>query len=679
MKLKSLLFQLNIGSAIFIPMQKFMRTILFLLPVVTTTFFLIFPDHCRLEISHCIFLVTAGIILLLEIRNFRSSLRFEYAGQVDSMIESSKAWLLFTGILLMQFGFLHEHIYGPYPAASSLYNGVFSHGGYMPYTDNAYFLIGIQAFLKYGHIVSMSLFRPEGMLWSAFICKLTGESVMLYFYFQAILTSVAIFASANILRRLFGWPWVLLFTWLLSGYAGLLQGTFLTELTSLPFALLSLALFIQGWTEQRSAPLFLGVAMLALAFEMRPAVFLFAPFVFILMGWSSGSTTRFKWKAVFISMAIYLSTVMCNRMVIGMLDHPPVAVSNTYGKLYQIYKGSDAWDEANNILPPKEIKDPSLVQLYKQKYVHDLVKKDPLPLVKNYLTRLQSQWKQPQKLFEVINPNMSAATSIILIWLILFGFIIHRGRRRLIVIHAFIICYLATAILSLPFLHAELRVMSVTQPIVVLTFIMALFNAYSIVIAMLHFMLSVSKIRDLGSFQYFGSDTTWHDRYQRFFQCFTFLPAILICLVMLTPLLLDRMRSSIPISLSAIQRSRSDTSVRLFLLDVRDAPRMHFDQIHSQVKLSPLEMPLDRILDKWLVDSSLQDGFYLFNAINHLNFEGRKSFTPHLVISDRVAMGIDMNNLDYLLLEVRSRETGKAPYPVRIIEATRIKDQIQLK
>lgn len=90
-------------------------------------------------------------------------------------------------------------------------------------------------------------------------------------------------------------------------------------------------------------------------------------------------------------------------------------------------------------------------------------------------------------------------------------------------------------------------------------------------------------------------------------------------------------------------------------------------------------MPLDRILDKWLIDSSLQDGFYLFNAINHFNFEGRKSFTPHLVISDRLLMGIDLNNLDALLLEVRSRQTGKDPYPLRIIEATSVKDLVKLK
>lgn len=668
-----------IRSAIFIGMQKSIRAILFLLPVAVTSFFLFFPQYFRLNISHWIFGVTAAIILYAELAKSRSVFRFDYASQRDRLIESSKGWLFFTSILLIQFGSLHEHIFGPFPAANSLYNGVFSHGGYMPYTDNAYFLIGIQAFIKYGYFVSMSLFRPEGMLWSAFIYKLSGESMILYFYLQAVLSSVAIFASAFFLRRLLGWPWVLLYTWLLSGYAGLLQGTFLTELTSLPFALLSLALFIQGWTEQRRSSLLFGVAILAMAFEMRPAVFLFAPFIFLLFGWSSGSTGRFKWKAVFISMVIYLSTVLCNRMVIGMMEHAPEGVSNTYGKLYQIYKGSEAWNEANNILPPKGIKDVNLIHEYRQKYVHQLILSDPIPLVNNYLVRLSKVWMQPQKLFEVIHPGMSLSISILLLTFILLGFIIHRGRRALIMIHGLIVCYLVSAILSLPFLHAELRVMSVTQPIVILAFSLALFNAYSISIAFVLFMLSIKNNRPLASLHFFGSDIPWYDRSNSFIQHFKFLPAILLFFVMVTPLLLDKTRSPIPISLSDKQLKSRDTSDHLFLLDIRHTPRMHFDPMNPQVRLSPPEMPLDRILDKWSIDSSLQDGFYLFNAINHLNFEVKKSFSPQLVISDRLVMGIDLNNVDALLLEVRHRETGKAPYPMRIIEATRVKDQLQLK
>jgi len=653
------------GSAIFIRMHQYIRAFIFLLAAGIIMLFLQFSDRFRLVFSYWIFGATAAIILLFDVRRSIPAYAVIHSHETERRIENRKGWMLFTCILLMQFGFLHEHIFGPDPADSSLYKGVFTLGGYMPYSDNADYLIGVQAFLKYGLTISISVFRPQGMFWSALLYKLAGESMIQFFYLQAIFSSVAIFTSAIILRRLLSWPWVLFFTWLISGYAGLLQGTFLTELTSLPFALLSLSLLIQGWTERRIWPLFFGVAMLALAFEMRPAVFLLPPFIFILIGWSPGTAARFNWKIVFVSMAVYLLTVMCNRKIIQKLDHPPAVISNTYGKLYQIYRGSEYWNEANKIVPEKSLTGPAIAHLYRQQYVHQLIRKDPMPLVRNYLLRLSKTWMQPQKLFEVIHPQMSAGFSIILLSLIFAGFIMHRGKRSMIVIHAMIVSYLAAALLSLPFLHAELRVMSVTQPIVVLTFVMAMFNAYSICTTILQFILYKKSPRHSLYFQSFRSEIPWYDRERNHHKHLTVLAAILVFLVMVAPLMLDSMRSPPRISLQKLQQSTTDTSKRFFLLDVRDAPRMHVDPLNRKVSLSPAEMPIERIQEKWVLDSTLQHGFYLFNAINHLNFMVRHSFNPQLVIPDRLVAGLDLQQVDALLLQGVFKEVRKGGYFVR--------------
>ena len=653
-------------------MLKYVRNILLLHYIGTLVLFLRFPDRLRLDVSQWIFAVTAAIILLVDMKRSFGKCDVLPDAQTERRIENLKVGMLFISIILIQFGFLHEHIFGSDFSTSSIYNGVFTHGGYMPYTDNAQYLTGVQAFLKYGLTISMSVFRPEGMLWPAFIYKLSGESMIIYFYLQAILSSVAIFASAFFLRRLLGWPWVLLFTWLLSRYVGLFQGTFLTELASFPFALLSLALFMQGWAEQRRSSLLFGVAMLALAFEMRPAVFLFAPFIFLLFGWSSGSTNRFKWRAVLVSMVIYLSTALCNRMVIGMMEHAPAGVSNTYGKLYQIYKGSEAWNEVNNVIPPKGIKDVNLVHVYRQNYVHQLILSDPIPLVNNYLARLIKVWMRPQKLFEVIYPGMSLYISILLLSFILLGFIIHKGRRALIMIHGLIVCYIVSAIFSLPFLHAELRVMSVTQPIIILAFVLAIFNAFLLCLSFLRFTQSFIHPPGNYFFASLGADIPWYERGRREFFCLHALAAIFFFFAMITPLLLDITRSPVRVSLQEIQRSTTDSANRLFLLDVRDAPHMHFDPHHRKVSLSPPEMPIERIREKWILDPIMQEGFYLFNAINHLDFKARKSFAIHLVIPDRILTGLNLQQVDALLLEGIKREEWKGDYVIRIYLAKRV-------
>lgn len=653
-------------------MHKYVSPILLLLSLVTILLFLIFPDILRLDVSQWIFAVTAAIILLVDMKRYISKCDVLPDAQMERRVENLKAWMLFSSTILIQFGFIHDHIFGPDFSSSSLYNGVFTHGGYMPYTDNAQYLIGVQAFLKYGLTISMSVFRPEGMYWSAFLFKLAGGSMTVYFYFQAVLSSIAILSAAMSLRRMMTWPWVLLFTWLLSAYAGLLQGTFLTELTSFPFAVISLALLVNGWTESRRSLLIWGVAMLALAFEMRPAVFLFAPFIFILSGCPLGSDRRFQWKTMFLSIAVYMLTVLCNRTIISALEYPPAAISNTFGKLYQIYKGSDAWNEVNNLMPPKGIKDANLVHVYRQNYVHQLILSDPIPLVSNYLARLSNVWMQPQKLFEVIHPGMPSSISILLLSFILLGFLMHRGRRALIMIHGLIVCYMGAAIFSLPFLHAELRVMSVTQPVVILAFVLAIFNLISVCLSVLRNMLSFIHPGISSFFTLLGTHISWYERGSPGLFSLSLPAAILFFFAMTTPLLLDSTRSPLRVSLQEMQRSTTDSANRFFLLDMRDAPHMHFHPHHRKVSLSPPEMPIERIREKWVLDPIMQEGFYLFNAINHLDFKARKSFAIQLVIPDRILTGINLQRVDALLLEVVKKEERRRDYVIRMFLAKRV-------
>ena len=544
----------------------------------------------------------------------------------------------------------------------------------MPYSDNALFLIGVQSFVKYGITVSMSVYRPAGMMWSAFLFKLGGESMMTFFYFQALLSSIGIFGVAVLLRRFLSWPLVLLFTWFISTYTGKLQGTFLTELTSMPFALLSLSMLLYGWTERRTGIMLIGVSLLAVAFEMRPAVFFFPPLLFILLGWSYRHHTRFAWRPFIMAASIYALTVLGNRMIIRMLEYPPPAISNTFGKLYQIYIGSDEWNAVNNLNPPTPLKKAHQLDLFRQEYVHRLILQDPMPLFRNYMSRLSNSFTQPQKLFEVIDPMISKGKSIILLILLAVGIVIHRGSRNMMFMHGLCVCYLLAAVFSFPFLHAEFRVMSVTQSFVILSFLLAINNGWLMVKGLISSILNVFIQHKPDQWWNILTESQWYERPDLNLNSITFLSVIILGVVLVTPLILDNTRAPIRSSLHRSKQyrpSKTDSSLVFFLLDVQHTPRAQYVPQEIQ-PVTPTRMSLQRIQEKWMLDSSLQGGFYLFNAINHDRFTKRRSYSPNLVIPTGVANRLDLDHLGLLMLEGRFKILSKNGYVVRMFLTERI-------
>lgn len=637
-------------------------------------FSIYFPDYFLLDAAKIIATIGSIAIMRLSVR----SASFENSGSsraVNIFSGQISSWILLGILSLTQIAYVNEHVYGTDPASTSLYDGIFTHGGYMPYSDNAHFLVSVQSFLRYGITVSMAVFRPSGVLWSAFLYKLSGESMINYFYLQSFLSSIAIWSLANSLRYFFHWFWVLLFSLFLSRYVGLLQGTFMTELASMPFALMSFSMFMLGWQEKRRFFSFIGLSLLAITFEMRPAVFLLPPLLFLLLGWSSQRDLPFSWKNVFMGMVIYLATMICIRLSIWMLEFPPPSISNTYGKLYQIYKGSEAWNESNNINAGIYGQDPIKMHQYRQEYVHRLILQDPLPLIRNYFSGLIRAIQSPQKIFEVIDPMMSRTAAILLLFLLLSGFFIHQGKRPIILLHAAVVFYFIAAILSLPLLHAEFRVMSVTQPIVVILFVMAMNNLW---IIFRHIYVIIAPLLGLGNINKsvnisleFRDYTLSSDRLKPLLT----ISMMLILLILFAPIIIDKTRPESThnlISKEYTSKVPTDTSHRYFLVDVKNSPRMRFVKHEIPVSTSPAEMPLSRIKDRWPLDSTMRDGFHLLNALNHIDFPEKRYHATQLVIPDHLVSGYNLDKSDALLLEVVKINVSNGPYIFRYHLAKRI-------
>jgi hypothetical protein len=654
-------------------MKKASQVFLVTLMIGVITLFLYFPSYFRLDFSHTFFGTVAALILIY---NAYKLLNVRQAADLTAVSQSREGYqtlMLFTAALCFQFGSINENIFGSDPTRASLYDGFFTNGGYMPNSDSAHYLISIQAFLSYGMTVSLSEFRPLATFWSAFLYKISGESMILYFYLQAFLSAIGICASAMALRRYLAWGWVLLFTWFLSTYVGLLQGTFLTELTSMPFALLSFSLLLYGWFIERKSMALIGVSMLALTFEMRPAVFFFPPILFLLYSLLSYRTTRFRWKPFFVAMMIYLATSISCRIFIKMLSFPPTSISNTYGKLYQIYQGSDAWDEVNNLYPKTRVLSQEILNEYRQEYVYKLIRQNPIPLIKNYLVLLKKSLDHPNKLFEVINPMISKQMSILLLSSILTGIFIHKANRFRRLLHYLVLGYLLSVFFSLPFLHAELRVMSATQVLFILAYVLSLGNIWLITIRLMK-MIPFFDVR-YQKYDPYNYERQSNNRDMQFARTITVSSFMILVLVMISPLIIDKIRPPLRQSLVKLQDVKQYTRNKghhFFILDTHNDPGMKFVAAQVKSTVSPPKMSINRLLHRWVLDSSMQHGFYLFSAINHLRFPVKKGYNDHLIVPDKILSGIDLKHSDALLLEVRRKDISVNGTPLQMIIAERI-------
>ena len=260
--------------------------------------------------------------------------------------------------------------------------------------------------------------------------------------------------------------------------------------------------------------------------------------------------------------------------------------------------------------------------------------------------------QQPQKHFEVIDRFLSKRKSIVLLVLISFGFFIPRRSRKHLILQCLMVCYFMAAILSMPFLHAVFRVMSVTQPIVILGVVLAFSNVWTIAKGVLTFLLSAYSPAIANRIDGAGSGMSSYDQDDGNLKFFILLSAVMLSLSILSPLILDQARPAINNTYRHKNGLVNESPTSLFILDVKHAPRMHFTSGQQEVSLINDQMPMQPIGLTWTNDSRLKNGFYLFNAINHLDFPWYKNFSAFLIIPDNVASGIPWDRTDTLWLKV---------------------------
>jgi hypothetical protein len=150
---------------------------------------------------------------------------------------------------------------------------------------------------------------------------------------------------------------------------------------------------------------------------------------------------------------------------------------------------------------------------------------------------------------------------------------------------------------------------------------------------------------------------------------------MMLVLVMISPLIIDKLRPPLRQSLIKLQDVNQYTRNKghhFFILDTRNDQGMKFEAAHVKSTVSPPKMSINRLLHRWVLDSSMQHGFYLFSAINHLRFPVKKGYNDHLIVPDKILSGIDLKHSDALLLEVRRKDISVNGTPLQMIIAERI-------
>jgi len=307
-------------------------------------------------------------------------------------------------VLLMAFSvflcylMLFEKWTSVYPGQYSIYNGYFSQGGYIPYSDALGYLWSIQTFNDFGQVVSASVYRPIGTLFYACIYKMAGSDLITFFYILTFLLSFSIYVVSAALHRSLGFTAGLLMAFLLCQYSLSFIGTTMTENAGLIFGNVALALMWKGVAQKKHFPFYAGLFLCALALQMRTGAMFLLPCIIIFSGLFFNVGRLFiSIKHLFISSIIIICASYSTNAVLGLLEKKPKAISNIGYVLYQLHVGSSTWSQINADHP--EFNDPKLsneenVQNVNE-YAINLVKEDPFPMINTIITLYKRVLSEP--------------------------------------------------------------------------------------------------------------------------------------------------------------------------------------------------------------------------------------------------------------------------------------------
>jgi hypothetical protein len=183
-------------------------------------------------------------------------------------------------------------------------------GGFIPYKDGYYYYNGANMLLNGLPITANGLqgaFRPlfPGLL--SILLTMTGANLLAALAIMTALLGGSVYWAAAAIRGQHGPLPAALFFALTYAFIRPMIGDTLTEVPSLAFACLSLALLYGAARSHRFADAAWGGVMLVLAVSIRAGAFFMLPFLIIWLGWLFRGGKKFSWRMAIIFGLIFVA------------------------------------------------------------------------------------------------------------------------------------------------------------------------------------------------------------------------------------------------------------------------------------------------------------------------------------------------------------------------------------
>ena len=117
---------------------------------------------------------------------------------------------------------------------------------------------------------------------------------------------------------------------------------------------------------------------------------------------------------------------------------------------------------------------------------------------------------------------------------------------------------------------------------------------------------------------------------------------------------------------AALMDSLSVQSEDLFLLSIQDSPHALFDPKNDFVINDPLVISRTKYLNNTHFDAMPDSRFYLFNALNDIDFLRTRQYCHYLILSEALLGSLKIGDVSSMLL--KGKYVVENTYPIFIVK-----------
>jgi hypothetical protein len=357
--------------------------------------------------------------------------------------EDKVSWIECAAITLC-FSCLQAYIFNTALHPANRFNLL---GGLLPNADPSVYLSLANQWSDGMRVVTPQTTRQlfpcflSAMLW---LCDRNLKTIVSLF---TLITGVVSFLAWRQVRVMFGWLGATLFLSLVFFfYRCEVVGLLRTEQLGLWFALIALALMLQGLREKREGLWCTGLFSLVMALNARAGAYFILPLLLSYTGWIF-PRGRWGWRSMFAAGVTCFVGMLLNLACYWIFFAPPRPTSNFWLCFYGMLKGGNWVTAMNEIGPPYE-----RVNLIARDKGMTLLRAEPWLVLKGFWKACVFVWKDNTFYWQ---PPTSETFRSWMKWMTVLGALIPWGwsvvQKRRAELEWFVLLIVLGVVISLPF------------------------------------------------------------------------------------------------------------------------------------------------------------------------------------------------------------------------------------